>query len=83
MVSGTQKFFNGLPVPCVEKWRLPSELATLEAITFTGTFGPLLWEKFHPVKGSQQTVEIVIQWLSKRTKRQSAIYPVTVLKRST
>ena len=35
-----------------------SELAVFQAITFTGTFGPLLWEKFYPVKGNQQTVEI-------------------------
>ena len=32
---------------------------------FTGIFGLLLLEKFYPVKGSQQTVELDIQWLSK------------------
>ena len=41
-----------------KKWIRTSELAAFEAITFTGTFGPLLWEKFYPVRGSQQTVEI-------------------------
>ena len=38
-----------------KKWIRTSELAAFEAITFTGTFGPLLWEKFYPVRGSQQT----------------------------
>ena len=37
-----------------KKWIRTSELAAFEAITFTGTFGPLLWEKFYPVRGSQQ-----------------------------
>ena len=45
-----------------------SELTAFEAIMFTGMFSPLLWEKFYPVKGKQQTVEIDMQWLSKRTK---------------
>ena len=45
---------------------LMAELAAFEAITFTGTFGPLPWEKFYPVKGSQQTVKIHMQWLSKK-----------------
>ena len=37
-----RKYVKGLPVPCVKKWRLTSELAAFEAITFTSTFGPLL-----------------------------------------
>ena len=34
-----------------KKWIRTSELAAFEAITFTGTFGPLLWEKFYCVRG--------------------------------
>ena len=67
---GIQKFFYGLSVLCVIKWQRTSELAAFETITFTGTFGPLLWEKFYPVKGSEQTVEIDAQWLLKTTKCQ-------------
>ena len=76
MVLGTTKIFKWLPVLWVKKWKLTSELAEFNAIMFTGTFGPLLWEKFYPVKGSHQTVEIERQWLSKRTKWQLAIYPI-------
>ena len=49
-----RKFLNVLPAPCVKKWRLMSELAVFKAITFTGTLGPLLWEKFYPVKGADK-----------------------------
>ena len=61
----TMKDFNWFAVLFVKKWKPMSELATFEAITHTSTFGPLLWEKFYHVKGSQQTVEIDMQWLSK------------------
>ena len=52
---------------------LMAELAEFEGITFTDTFGPLPWEKFYAVKGSQQTIKIHMQWLSKRTKWQLEI----------
>ena len=35
-----------------QKWRCTNER---EATTFIGTIGPLLWEKFLPVKDSRQT----------------------------
>ena len=78
MVSGTHEIFlTGYQFRVSKNGDLiTSELAAFEAITFTGTFGPLLWEKFYPVKESQPTVEIDTHWLSKRTKWQSAIYPV-------
>ena len=68
------KIFRVILTVNVSKWRRTNERVVFEATMFTGTFGPLLWEKFFPVRDSRQTVETDTLWLSKRMEKQSGIY---------